>query len=133
VALYQFDSDPESEHTGIIVSASGDTICAVEGNTGAGNDANGGAVMLRTRSVKTLLGAYRPPYEVDKGDEVVTQADFDKMMAVWLAARDKLGVADNRAPQEFEAAVKAKVTDGSRPQAFATRQEVAVMAYRAAQ
>jgi hypothetical protein len=132
------DASGKPCHVGL-VHAVDSRIYTYEGNTStaAGVVPNGGGVCAKSydANYSRILGYGRPKYEItkDKGDEVVTQADFDKMMAVWLAARDKLGVADNRAPEEFAAAVKAKVTDGSRPQAFATRQEVAVMALRAAQ
>jgi hypothetical protein len=137
--IFDFNGNPAAaEHVGVCMRADTKTVTCIEGNTSAaGSQDNGGAVLRKTRSLSLVLGAYRPPYAAesndnDKGDDIVTQADFDKMMSVWLAARDKLGKADNRAPLEFDSAVAAGITDGTRPQAFATRQEVAVMCKRAA-
>lgn len=54
----------KTEHVGIVesVSADGKTLTTIEGNTGAGNNANGGAVMRRKRSVSLVTGACRPRY-----------------------------------------------------------------------
>lgn len=51
-------------HVGIVarVSADGKTVYTYEGNTSGGNDANGGAVQLRTRSTKVITVAVRPNY-----------------------------------------------------------------------
>lgn len=55
------------EHIGIIkeVNASGQ-IVTIEGNTGTGNDANGGQVQQRTRESWQIVGAYRPQYTKEK-------------------------------------------------------------------
>ena len=46
---------------------------AIEGNTGSGNDADGGQVQRRVRSNKVILGGFRPDYDMEeKEDEVVT-------------------------------------------------------------
>ena len=52
------------EHIGIVkeVRANGDLV-TIEGNTGVGNDANGGQVQQRVRYAWQALGAYRPAYE----------------------------------------------------------------------
>ena len=51
-------------HTGILESVKADgTLIAIEGNTGLGNDANGGEVMCRSRTVKQCRGAVRPDWE----------------------------------------------------------------------
>ena len=62
LVFYQFDSDSYADHIGIVTSVNGDgTITAIEGNTGNGNDTNGGAVMQRTRST-SLVMTYAYPY-----------------------------------------------------------------------
>jgi hypothetical protein len=132
------DSRGAPAHVGLVYRVDS-KIYTYEGNTSsaAGVVANGGCVAAKSYDAmySRILGYGRPKYAAesndnDKGDDIVTQADFDKMMSVWLAARDKLGKADNRAPLEFDSAVAAGITDGTRPQAFATRQEVAVMCKR---
>lgn len=52
----------KTEHTGIVVGVVGSTILTIEGNTGTGSDANGGAVMKRRRSVGLITCAIRPGY-----------------------------------------------------------------------
>ena len=61
-----------------------------------------------------------------KGDEQVTQEQFDQMMRTWLEQQAKQSAAAWAAPILKQAA-DAGITDGTRPQAFATRQEVAAM------
>ena len=52
----------KTEHCGIVTEVSGSTVTTMEGNTGTGNDANGGAVMRRTRRVGLVTCAIRPGY-----------------------------------------------------------------------
>lgn len=54
----------KTEHVGIVkaVSATGKTIITIEGNTGTGNNTNGGCVMERSRSVQLVTCAVRPKY-----------------------------------------------------------------------
>ena len=60
------------------------------------------------------------------GEEHVTQEQFDQMMTAWLESRAKQP-ADTWAKSILDRAKSAGLTDGTRPQAFATRQEVAAM------
>ena len=52
----------KTEHVGLVVSVSGGTVTTIEGNTGTGNDANGGAVMRRTRKAGLITCGVRPGY-----------------------------------------------------------------------
>ena len=52
----------KTEHCGIVVETGGSTVTTIEGNTGTGNDANGGAVMRRVRSTGFITCAVRPGY-----------------------------------------------------------------------
>lgn len=52
----------KTEHVGLVVSVSGGTVTTIEGNTGTGNDANGGAVMRRTRKAGLVTCGVRPGY-----------------------------------------------------------------------
>lgn len=57
VIFYDFDGDPSSEHTGIIVEAySDEDLRVVEGNCG-------NAVKLVTPKVSTIMGVFRPDYK----------------------------------------------------------------------
>lgn len=63
IAFYQFDSDPQADHVGIVNTVSGTNFTAYEGNTSTSNDANGGEVMLRNRRFSQVKGFARPKYE----------------------------------------------------------------------
>ena len=65
VIFFNFSGKTKAEHVGMCVDynkAKG-TITTVDGNTGTNNEANGGAVMYRTRSIKYVLDGYRPDYK----------------------------------------------------------------------
>ena len=73
VVIYDFPGGAATDHCGIVEQLAGGGIMAIEGNTGAGNDADGGQVQRRIRSNKVILGAFRPAYDIEeKEDEVVT-------------------------------------------------------------
>ncbi len=55
----------------------------------------------------------------------MTQQDFNKMMDTWLTARAAL-TAGTWAKADLAKAIAAGITDGSKPQSFATRQELAI-------
>ena len=61
--------------------------------------------------------------------EEMTQAEFNKMMDNYLAERAKQPVSD-WAKKDWEKAVKDGLTDGTMPQAFATREQVISMIMR---
>lgn len=61
--IFDFNGKHASrDHIGVVVSVSGSTINTIEGNTGSGNEANGGAVMERQRNVAYITGYIAPPY-----------------------------------------------------------------------
>ena len=65
----------KTDHCGIVVTALTDGVRTIEGNTGVGNDSNGGEVMERTRPLSAIIGAYRPHYaeeNVEKEKNPVT-------------------------------------------------------------
>ena len=65
----------KTDHCGIVVTALTDGVRTIEGNTGVGNDSNGGEVMERTRPLSVIIGAYRPHYAaetVEKEDKPMT-------------------------------------------------------------
>ena len=54
----------KTEHVGIVAKVRADgTLETIEGNTGSGNDANGGAVMRRVRRTGLVTCGVRPNYE----------------------------------------------------------------------
>lgn len=53
----------KTEHCGIVERVAGDgMVITIEGNTGTGSDANGGAVMRRTRNINLIAVGIRPGY-----------------------------------------------------------------------
>ena len=122
IIFFNFDGKRNTQHVGICEGWDGQYITTIDGNTAPTNEANGGAVMRRRRAKKYMIGAYRPAYEED----TMTQADFDKMMDDYLERRgDK--PASGWAGTLLQEAKQAGITDGSRPQSFATREEVVTM------
>ncbi len=62
IVFYDFDGQGV-EHTGIVKSADQNAIIAIEGNTSAVNQANGGEVQQKTRSFSAIVGFGRPAYD----------------------------------------------------------------------
>lgn len=127
IIFFNFDGGKSASHVGICESCNGSTITTIDGNTGTGNEANGGAVMRRMRNVRYVIGAYRPDYETE--DEM-TYEQFSEYMNRWLDERGKKN-ASVWAVDNLAEAINAGITDGTRPQSFATRQEVALMCFAA--
>ena len=123
IIFFNFNGKKNTQHVGICEGWDGRYITTIDGNTAPTNEANGGAVMRRKRDKKYIVGAYRPAYEED---DIVTQADFDKMMDNYLERRGEKP-ASGWAGELLQQAKSAGITDGSRPQSFATREEVVTM------
>lgn len=64
VIFFDFNSNGVADHVGLCESWDGKNITTIDGNTGEGSEANGGAVMRRTRSAKYIVGAFRPDWDV---------------------------------------------------------------------
>lgn len=62
IILYDFNKNGTADHTGIVIGKNASTILAIEGNTGAGSNTNGGQVQVRTRSKSTIKRFARPKY-----------------------------------------------------------------------
>ena len=121
IIFFNFKGRSTAAHVGICEAWDGSFITTIDGNTGTSNEANGGAVMRRKRAKKLIVGAYRPNYEEM---DTVTQEQFNEMMEAWLAERAKLSGSNwSRMPE----AKKLGISDGTRPQSLATREEVATM------
>lgn len=61
VVLYSWKHDGVADHVGIVVTPprGGISFMAIEGNTGVGNDSNGGEVMTRQRNIADVIGFVR--------------------------------------------------------------------------
>lgn len=121
VVFFDFNGNGTADHVGLCECWDGTCITTIDGNTGEANEDNGGAVMRRTRNKRYIVGAYRPEYR--EGEEM-TQLQFDNLMADWLARQSQRPESPWGKMAE---AMRAGITDGSRPQSFATREEVATM------
>ncbi len=64
IVLFDWGRDGVADHIGLIErrNADGSYVC-IEGNTAAGNDSNGGAVMRRTRYRSQIRMIIRPQYD----------------------------------------------------------------------
>lgn len=81
VVFYQFDTDSYADHIGIVESVGKTGIVAIEGNTSATSDDNGGAVMRRSRKWSAIMAVARPDYEAMEEDEEMkeTQVRYQKV------------------------------------------------------
>lgn len=130
VVIYDWHDDGRPDHCGIVETAGGSSVVVIEGNTAIGNDANGGAVMRRTRSLGQIVGAYRPAYEEDDMDiEALTDEQLVRLAERMQAALGAKSVGPALRPELAEA-MAAGITDGSSPDAFCTRAQAAVMVKR---
>lgn len=65
LVLFDFSGKGIASHIGILEKINADgTYTTIEGNTGTGNDANGGAVMRRIRKKAVIRGFARPQYNL---------------------------------------------------------------------
>lgn len=61
IVFFDFpDSVKRTQHVGIVESVTATGVVSIEGNTGVGNDSNGGEVMRRTRPWAHISGVGRP-------------------------------------------------------------------------
>lgn len=66
LVLFDFTKRGIAGHIGIVEKVNSDgSYTTIEGNTGSGNDANGGAVMRRTRYKSSIRGFARPDYLIE--------------------------------------------------------------------
>ena len=131
VVIYDFPGGAATDHTGIIESFDGRYVTAIEGNTSAGNDSNGGEVMRRTRKLDVVLGAWRPKYEED---DDMTQEQFNKMMDTWLAQLAKQEPSDwsqdAREWAESNGLIRGDAEGNKQYKGFVTREQLVVFMQR---
>lgn len=131
IVIYDFG------HTGVVEAVGDGTITAIEGNTSpgtAGSQSNGGMVCRRTRNVSAVT-AYIRPYTKESEDEDMdierlTDAQLCRLAERMQEALGKQAVGARLAAELQEAQARG-ITDGSRPGAFCTRAQAAVMTLRA--
>ena len=69
LVIYNFPGGAATDHCGIVERVTESGIVAIEGNTGSGNDADGGQVQRRERPYKYILGAFRPDLEEEQKED----------------------------------------------------------------
>lgn len=80
IIFFDFSGNKKkTEHVGICESVEGGYITTIDGNTGTTNEANGGAVMRRKRSLQYVSAAYRPNYAEEKEEDEVSIEQFKEM------------------------------------------------------
>ena len=63
VVIYDFPGGAATDHCGIVEAVDDSRVSAIEGNTSAASDADGGAVERRARKFAQIVGAVRPSYD----------------------------------------------------------------------
>lgn len=98
VVVYDFTGKKAiPTHCGIVERAAKTGVTAIEGNTGAGSDADGGQVQRRERANRVIVGAVRPVFQ-EKEDEEMTQEEFNqRFRAAMTAYRQTLQDNDSSA------------------------------------
>ena len=137
VVIYDFPgNNVKTDHCGIVEQLAGGGIMAIEGNTGSGNDADGGQVQRRVRSNKVILGAFRPDYDIEEKEDE-EDMDIEKLtdeQLIRLAERIQAALAKRPISAALQAdvdkAVAAGITDGKGPNKFCTRAQCAAMVAR---
>lgn len=72
IVLFDFNHNGTSDHIGLVIDINSDgSITTIEGNTGAGNDTNGGQVQKRKRVKSNVNYFVRPNYNADVTDSMV--------------------------------------------------------------
>ena len=120
IVIYRFG------HTGIVESASGSDVTAIEGNTSpgqGGSQDNGGGVFRRTRK-RSLAEAYIRPME----EERMTGKEISAALGQFLSSQP----VPAWARAELEEAAAMGITDGENPMQLIPRYQAAIRAKRAA-
>ncbi len=133
VVIYDFPGGAKTDHTGIVESVTSSGVVAIEGNTSqSGSQSNGGQVCRKTRPYNQVVGAVRPNYQEDVDMIDISKLTDAEVLQLWnriRAVTAKQPVSAALAP-EWEDAQALAITDGTNPNAPATRVQVAAMILR---
>ena len=104
LVFYQFSGSNRINHVGLVIEViSNKKIRTIEGNTGSGNDANGGAVMIRDRATTYVKGYGRPRYT----DSVNTDTGYSYLQFVKDVQKAlNVPITGNADNTTFEATIK---------------------------
>ena len=129
IVLFDFSGSGISGHVGFIEKKNGDgTYSTIEGNTGIGNNANGGMVMRRTRNQSCIRCIIRPKYEAEKptvvakptlkksnsGKQVKNlQKNLNYVLGLNLTVDGEFGTKTAKAVKKFKKKYKLTSTTGT--------------------
>lgn len=138
IVIFDFPkTNATTDHTGLFVKRGNRKITTIDGNTTAGNESNGGWVQQRTRPIDYANPIYIVPrglIEVDI-DRLISEMTDEQAYKLYCKAEKHMGKlplpTSWSAKGELNEAVKAGITDGSRPMVPARRYEAAIMDKRA--
>lgn len=134
VIFFNFSGSGGISHVGICESWDGQYITTIDGNTGSGNEANGGAVMCRLRAKKYIVGAYRPQYEEEIDMTEGQLRDLIREELQKIEAERATLPASGWASEHIATVVKAGIMSDvggkniDRPRSVVTREELATVA-----
>lgn len=133
IVFFNFSGGQTAQHVGLCESWNGREITTIDGNTGSGNEANGGAVMRRVRSKKYIVAAIRPAYEEvettmtkDQIREIAKEAAQEALQA-WLQQQAEAKPYLDWQKNAVRKAKEQGISDGSRPLSPCLRVEVMEM------
>ena len=93
LVIYDLPGGAATDHCGMIERVTASGIVAIEGNTGSGNDANGGQVQRRNRPNKYIKGAVRLQFDSEEEDNMVYYAKLADVPEKFRPTIDKLMTA----------------------------------------
>lgn len=131
------NTNARTDHIGIVESVKVNELITIEGNTGIGNDSDGGRVMRRNRNKKYVVAYIHPRQLEDEMnvDDFIKQLTDKQAYEIYSKATNymaKLPLPTNwNAKEQLDMAIKDGITDGSRPMCPMNRLEGALMADRA--
>lgn len=134
LVCFDFNHNAAADHIGLCESWDGTYITTIDGNTGVGNEANGGAVMRRRRQKKYIVAVIRPRYEESEDEDMGFRVeDLTDEQVLQLAERLN-GVLKEKPPSDWseearEWAEKNGIINGDETgnkqyKKFCTREEV---------
>lgn len=134
IVFFNFSGGTGAKHVGIVEKALSGKLSTIEGNTGAGNDTNGGAVMRRMREIKHVLGAGRPAYgEADDMTKDEVLAIIKEYEAEKVNAAPAEWSEDARSWAESNGIIFGDGQGRMQYKASCTREQMIVFLYRALQ
>lgn len=92
LVLFDFSGKHSSrDHIGVVIGVGSSTITTIEGNTSSGNNANGGAVQERQRSITYVVGYIRVPYtSTQTAAKLIAIAKGELGVTEWPADSNKV-------------------------------------------